>query len=229
MLEDYKGCLFNHKRLVINAVGLVNSLRNKRDGTTFFGLFLTKKGKIMNDFILNGKIQCKSKSVFNISFDRILQSYCFKSFYDKIFIKVQSNKWNPIGSLLNKKTFIQFGEDVFSIQKAEKEIKINFVSQKLNYSFPETENEITIGRNEKCKVRVNSSILSKINCTIRFNINTHFLEIIDGYKGKSSTNGTWMLCEKNIKINLDKEENFLLIDNNIIKITSSIDSERYYL
>ena len=162
MLEDYKGCLFNHKRLVINAVGLVNSLRNKRDGTTFFGLFLTKKGKIMNDFILNGKIQCMSKSVFNISFDRILQSYCFKSFYDKIFIKVQSNKWNPIRSLLNKKTFIQIGEDVFSIKKAEKEIKINFVSQKLNYSFPETENEITIGRNEKCKVRVNSSILSKI-------------------------------------------------------------------
>ena len=99
----------------------------------------------------------------------------------------------------------------------------------MNYSFPETENEITIGRNEKCKVRVNSSILSKINCTIRFNINTHFLEIIDRYKRKSSTNGTWMLCEKNIKINLDKEENFLLIDNKIIKITSSIDSERYYL
>lgn len=56
-----------------------------------------------------------------------------------------------------------------------------------------------IGRTDKCQVRFNDTSLSRIQCTIDFIDDRWFIKDGDGAQ-KSSTNGTWLFAEEEIKI-----------------------------
>lgn len=113
MLEDISGNILSsdNKKIYINAGGIKDGLRNKRDGFTFFGYTKeNSKGEVINDFILNlnkqnsekisGENACKNKSnrLFVIFYDRLSQKYFIRNFNESmmkekslIYIKVDSS------------------------------------------------------------------------------------------------------------------------------------------
>ncbi len=58
------------------------------------------------------------------------------------------------------------------------------------FQFSPGDSPVTIGRG-KCKIKMNSSVYSKIHCTIDFNETEGYWYIKDGCNKKRSTNGTW--------------------------------------
>lgn len=72
-----------------------------------------------------------------------------------------------------------------------------------------------MGRGKSCKVKIESSVLSKQNSSIEYNENSNNWEIKDGSGLKPSLNGTWLLLNSKFEL---KEESYVKIRNNIIKI-----------
>lgn len=123
------------------------------------------------------------------------------------------------------KVFLLIDKDIIYLELVKKELKVTIYNES-NKSFSQSE-EITIGRNKLCSIQILSSILSKINTVIRYN--SEHWEIIDGHKGKASTNGTWMLCESKYELLNGTEEDIVKIGNNIIKISSYADYQSSFI
>eukprot|EP00347_Sterkiella_histriomuscorum_P007899 403347135 len=67
------------------------------------------------------------------------------------------------------------------------------------FEFKSSSAPLMIGRTDKCKVKFTDTSLSRYQCILDF-INDKWL-IRDGDgTGKGSTNGTWMFCEEEVKI-----------------------------
>ena len=140
---------------------------------------------------------------------------------------LSDKKWTPIDFSSQKRFFFLIGKDIIYIELVNKELKVTIHNEKnKSYTFSQSE-EITIGRNKLCSVQILSSILSKINTVIRYNID-HW-EIIDGHNGKASTNGTWMLCDSKYELLNDTNEDIVKIENNIIKISSYADYQSSFI
>lgn len=71
------------------------------------------------------------------------------------------------------------------------------------YFSSNSSDPIFIGRSEICSVKIESSILSKIHCSFKFNVKEKSWYVSDGNGERSSTNGTWMFC--NSKFELSEE------------------------
>lgn len=80
----------------------------------------------------------------------------------------------------------------------ESNCNISRVNDYLNSEFKSMSAPILIGRTDKCKVKLNDSALSRYQCVVDF-INDRWL-IRDGDGTKASTNGTWIFCEEEVKI-----------------------------
>jgi len=68
------------------------------------------------------------------------------------------------------------------------------------YCCEHEEQEIIIGRSPNCDIRIDDELLSKMQATIYFNVDTRDWVLQDGYMGKSSTNGTWLYLNEEIQI-----------------------------
>ena len=83
LIEDIEGDLFFNQKLFIDATGMKNGLRGKKDGFTFFGSITHYHGKIINDYVLNLKEDIlnnlKAKIYFAIFFDRTTSKFFFKN------------------------------------------------------------------------------------------------------------------------------------------------------
>lgn len=66
------------------------------------------------------------------------------------------------------------------------------------YEFKADEAPIYIGRTEKCQIRFSDASLSRQQCKIDY-IGEKWL-IKDGDGEKTSTNGTWLFAEEEIKL-----------------------------
>lgn len=82
------------------------------------------------------------------------------------------------------------------------------------YQFNPRDSPVTIGRNN-CTINLNYSFLSKRHCVLSYNEHNKSWEIYDGYKGRPSTNGTWLTVNSKYEINHDID---LKIGNNIVRI-----------
>lgn len=82
------------------------------------------------------------------------------------------------------------------------------------FNFKPEDSPITIGR-LKCSISLDFSFLSKRHCVIEYNKNEGVWEICDGYKGKPSTNGTWLLLKSKYEIS---NTTYFKIGSNIIKV-----------
>jgi len=86
-------------------------------------------------------------------------------------------------------------------------------SNKIFY-FKPADSPVTIGRS-KCSISLDFSFLSKRHCQIVYNKIEGVWEIGDGYNGKSSTNGTWLLLNSKFEIS---DTTHVKIGSNVIKI-----------
>jgi len=77
--KDITGNLFWNKEVYIDASGVKNSLRNKRDGLCYFGPMEKANNITINDYLINYKKDNKCMRLFYIQFQRTNQKYYFKS------------------------------------------------------------------------------------------------------------------------------------------------------
>ena len=91
----------------------------------------------------------------------------------------------------DNETIIQLKLKVFSVNKAD--------TPDL-YSCINRNQLMVIGRSPNCDIRIEDELLSKMQSTIYFDQNAEAWVIEDGYQGKSSTNGTWLYLNEEVKI-----------------------------
>jgi pSer/pThr/pTyr-binding forkhead associated (FHA) protein len=82
------------------------------------------------------------------------------------------------------------------------------------FLFKPADSPVLIGRT-KCNISLNFSFLSKRHCEIIYNKQEGVWEINDGYNGKTSTNGTWLMLKSKYEIS---ETTFVKIGSNVIKV-----------
>jgi hypothetical protein len=196
-------------QLHIDKYGLKNSIRNEKDGITYFG-FQSEEELNTNpniDYLLGPKDQEYDEQFigkhFQIRFDEESKKY---------YIKDLGNGFGTFIKLINEtkikdNLLINIGETyiVFSFKNEnEKEIIIKIFTgdEQCNTYFFNSENEknIIIGRAPKlCNVIVEDKMLSRIHCCVNYKeeqnndgINKKGWYIRDGnMEGKKSTNDTW--------------------------------------
>ena len=196
-------------KLHIDKYGLKNSIRNEKDGITYFG-FQSEEELNTNpyiDYLLGPKDQEYDEQFigkhFQIRFDEKSKKY---------YIKDLGNGFGTFIKLINEtkikdNLLINIGETyiVFSFKnETEKEIIIKIFTgdEQCNTYFFNSEDEknIIIGRTPKlCNVIVEDKMLSRIHCCIKYKeeenndgINMKGWYIRDGnMEGKKSTNDTW--------------------------------------
>lgn len=71
-----------------------------------------------------------------------------------------------------------------------------------------TKDVVKIGRSSKCEIKLEDPFTSKIHLQIKFDSDASKWYIIDGNEGEKSNLGTWIIIDKNIKIENDSEIKF---------------------
>lgn len=212
-------------KIKINATGLENnSLRNKKDGCTYFGLLSSCDENINkkidfntgNNEIINTKNDIHYGLQFRIKFDLEENSYFIKDYsfgngygtFMKVFneIKIKDNTLINIG---NNYIVFTFGVDELSpeendtIDENQKILSVKvFRGELVNYSYVFNQaqiNKILIGKDEKCNIVLNDDLLEDIHCVIEFK-NKKGWYISDGYENKKTENGTWICLSEETKI-----------------------------
>ena len=222
-----KGTLFFNKELIITQNGLVNSLRKRIDGQTFFGTSNAKDytGTSYNDFIVNlpdednknQEIPSHTGRIFGISFSKITNDYQIYMMNANYYLNYditnsfyfQNEKENLIilGKLLM--TIVQKDN---SNRKKVLDIKIESEDNEegeQNYTFEEKDSPISIGRNN-CSINLNYSFISKKHSVIEFS--KEYSKFY--YKDLMSTNGSILILKEEDSLKIKGDMKFKLNDVN---------------
>jgi hypothetical protein len=235
ILSDFEGDLLEGKILKINAAGLKYSLRNQKDGISFFGINnMNETNK--NDFILNLQkiIFHKNKiigTIFAIYFQKNENKYFLQSFIthsnEQIYYKIPIE----IGYKIKNKERFQIGNNFFSVEIGENNNDIRIIiedldnqNNSLSYIFkkPKKNKPILLGRSSKCNIHISSNLLSKIHCNIIYDYDNNNFIMKDGFNNKYSTNGTWLVVNDKIDIINNKYEDYIKIGKKILKIEKKV-------
>ena len=215
--DKKKDNLFNGKVIKIDASGYYYSLRGKRDGKTYFGIYNNSFNKNNNnndnnDIIINLKYNINIKQLFLIFYDkkktRYYIQYLNKEFnknklfmsiriFNEFFINKNENKffYLLLGKLI---VHISIGENDMLNFKVFKNFSSNNEKRKISqYNFEIKDSPITIGR-EKCSITIDNNFLSRIHCTFIYGKNNKWCLIDGNEKRKHSTHGTWIILNNNI-------------------------------
>ena len=185
------------------------------------------KGNIpfIPDFELNYPQFLSYPYIFTIYFRKEEKSFYIKAFSGKgsdnkvLFIKLNNkNKF-----ILNQKELIFTGNVIFQVTPLKDNCLEIINLSKKNYNYNRyvvdgfNKKTITIGRNKDCDFSFpKDKSFSRFQTTIEFDEEIRKWSIIDGYKDKYSTNGTWLFGTHSFKI---KDEMIVEILNCQIKIT----------
>lgn len=235
-LEDHEGSLLNGKTLSINAGGLNGSKRQMKDGYTFFGSILKKDNVIINDYIINQQLNSDNNdnstnrnknSLFAIFFELKTKTYYIKEFNEHNEDNLNDMTHRLLMQVIDQftidqKSYFSFCTATISIKPIENNesilISILDTNNTKEFTFNKSNNpEVTIGRKKSCDVHIQTSLVSKIHCTINYETEKNVWIITDGHKNKKSTNGLWYYIKTKHPIN--QEVSFVKIGTNIIKIT----------
>jgi len=213
-------------KIKINCKGLEdNSLRNIKDGKTYFGLVSPTNENINkkidfntgNNDIINTNNDVHYGLQFRIKFD--INNFCyfvkdcsFGNGYGT-FMKVYKEMHIKDNTLINiggNYIVLTFGVD--EIEPEDNDTidneKENILSVKvfggelvnLSYVFNNSQiNKILIGKGENCNIVLNDELLDDVHCVIEFKEKKGWL-INDGYENKNSENGTWISLSEETKI-----------------------------
>lgn len=215
-------------KIKINALGLTeNSLRNKKDGNTYFGILSSdeynENSKIDFSTVdsLNNIINTKDNPVqygrqFRIRFDINENCYfikdcsngCGYGSFMKI-IKESKIKDNTLINIGENYLVFTFGVDDIdqndnnNIFENEKILSVKVFRGELNnysYVFNQSQiNKILIGKSDNCNIALNDDLLDDIHCNIEYKSRIGWI-INDGYENKKSERGTWFGLSEETKI-----------------------------
>ena len=217
-------------KININALGLFgNSLRNKKDGKTYFGIYPPEKDKknIDIDFSTidfeNNINNIKDNDIqygrqFRIRFDINENCYMIKECsngsgygsFMKIFkeMKIKDNTLINIGEHYLVFTFgsdeIEHNENnIVNNPENEKILSVKVFGGDINnisYAFDQKQiKAILIGKNDNCNIVLNDNIIEDVHCTIEYKSKIGWF-INDGYNNKKSESGTYFGLSEERKI-----------------------------
>ena len=201
----------------IDPLGMIsNSLRNVRDGTVYFGFFSpedenSKEENNNNkiDFLIKPKDDhYESRFVgkhFQIKFNPFDLKYYIKDlgFGYGTFAKIMKEtliKDNYLINIGNSYIVCSYGIDGKESTNEKKILNIKIFDNTKRNPFlcnPKENKKYLIGRDVKCDIIIDDSLLSRIHCTIYFDNEKEMWFIHDGTMKKNkefkySTNGTWL-------------------------------------
>ena len=191
--------------LHINNEGLENSLRNKKDGITYFGFIKDYNKNNSNneiDYIINPKDEEYDERYigrhFKIEFN--VNKYFIQDlgFGFGTFIKI-------INELKIKDNYlVNIGETYLVFTIDENKINIKIFSGNEKYEPFIFNNDIIepifIGRDCDCLISIEDKRLSRIHCTLNYNKENKFWFLKDGGNNNFSTNGTWLYAAEEYEI-----------------------------
>jgi hypothetical protein len=243
ILEEINCNLLNGNKIEINAAGMIGG-RNKNDGFSIFGqkklidgsknssedseddIKSKENNPFIPDFELNYPQFLSYPYIFTIYFKKEEKSFYIKAFSGKgsdnkvLFIKLN----NKNRFILNKKELIFTGNVIFQVTPLKDNCLEIINLSKKNFNNCNryvvdgfNKKTITIGRNKDCDFSFpKDKSFSRFQTTLEFDEEIKKWSIIDGYKDKDSTNGTWLFGTHSFKI---KNEMIVEILNSQIKIT----------
>ena len=212
-------------KIKINCKGLEdNSLRNIKDGKTYFGLVSPSNENINkkidfntgNNDIINTNSDIHYGLQFRIKFDinnccYFIKDCSFGNGYGT-FMKVYKEMIIKDNTLINiGENYIVFTFGVDEIEPEENDTiddeKQNILSVKVfrgelvNYSYVFNKsqvNKIIIGKGENCNIVLNDELLDDVHCVIQFKELGWFIK--DGDENNNTANGTWISLSEETKI-----------------------------
>ena len=200
-----------------------NSLRDKKDGKTYFGIISPDENQkdISIDFstldIIDNINNIKDNDIkygkqFYIRFDVNQNCYLIKDCgtgygsFMKIInqMKIMDNTLINIGNNYLVFTFGNDDQEQYNSNiESEKILSVKvFMGETHNYLFAFNQkqtNKITIGKNENCNIVLNDNMVDDIHCLIEYKRGLGWV-IIDGYLNKKSERGTWICLSEETKI-----------------------------
>lgn len=195
--------------LKITPQGLENSLRQKKDGISYFGFQddIDQSPPYVDYLISPQDQEYDDKYLgkhFQIAFNQNDHKYYIKDLGAGFgtFVKLLTPLIIKDHYLLNiGDTYIVFNLD----ENKKEEIHINLLSGNETYEpfafNASSKNEITIGRDFGCEISIEDKMLSRIHCVINFDNIKKVWTLFDGMGNKRpSTNGTWMYADEDTEI-----------------------------
>ncbi len=195
--------------LHFNNEGLENSLRNMKDGITYFGFLKNNNQENNNieiDYIINPKDEEYDDNRYVGKHFKI--EYCLND--NKYYIQDLGFGYGTFIKIINElkindNYLINIGQTyiVFKISDNDTiNIKIFSGNEKYEpYIFKSDINKtILIGRDYDCDISIEDKRLSRIHCNINYDINNKIWLLKDGNKNSNSTNGTWLYAAENYQI-----------------------------
>ena len=193
--------------LHINNEGLENSLRNMKDGITYFGFIKDYNKDNHNseiDYIINPKDEEYDERYigrhFKIEYYSNVNKYYIQDlgFGFGTFIKI-------IDELKIKDNYlVNIGETYLVFTIDENKINIKIFSGNEKYEPFIFNNDIIepifIGRDCDCLISIEDKRLSRIHCTLNYNKENKFWFLKDGGNNNFSTNGTWLYAAEEYEI-----------------------------
>ena len=195
--------------ILINPLGMVkNSLRKSKDGITYFGYVKNIENNRNNliDFLIEPNGNYESKFVgrhFKIFYNQNDFKYYIQDCGNGYgtFLKIEKNakiKNNSLISIGNSYLVCEVNSSENHVNNIIKIKIFNGIKEentKFDYTFNSLEKQnIIIGRNFNCDIKIDDDLLSRINSTLIYKENEWFL--YDGNYIKNpdskSTNGTWI-------------------------------------
>ncbi|CAG9329995.1 unnamed protein product [Blepharisma stoltei] len=205
------------KNLVIsiNALGHENSLRDVKDGITYFGCKKRAKsqgigkGPVINDFVIPSQDKYLAEKHrgqhFQIYYDLIKDAYYVKDLGVGFgtFLRLASQL------ILKENYLLHMGDNfilvnlVASPDHNSPRLRLKLFgapcSGDVFYFNASDYNEsvIRIGRTTKCEIQIEDSLISKVQCTIYYSLEGWILVDGDLENDRTSTNGTWLYLNEN--------------------------------
>ena len=219
-----RGNLFFNKELIITQNGLINSLRKKTDGQTYFGVSDLKDytGTFYNDFILNiteekneNEIVSHTGRIFGISYSKITNDYqiylmntnYFLNYEINTLFYFQNEKENLI--ILGKILITIIQREITKEKFLEIKVEVEGENEDKTFNFQKKDSPITIGR-INCSINLNYSFISKKHSLIEFSEQYNKFY----YKDLMSTNGSVLILKEDDTLKIKGDMKFKLNDIN---------------
>lgn len=211
------GELFFNKEIIIDKNGMVNGMRKKKDGQTFFGLANSKDytGTYYNDLVLNFRESSQNASstgrVFDISYQKATNDYRLYMIHNSLIINYQINNLFYFDD--DNEYYLVLGKVFMTVatRKNERKKFIDVIieteneNEEIKYTFSEDEIPITIGRLD-CEIKIKNQSISKKHAVIEYSTECQKFY----FRDLGSTNGSVVVIKEDDTIKLKGDMRFKL-------------------